>query len=144
MLRLHPLVRDTSRPSATDSMPILAIAASLAKRASTDSLDTGLPEDPSTWRIWRLLARHSQYVFATLSALPDCTDDTAKSATYAAYLATRYLASQGLYAAAETECRDILTSKLRVLGPDHPSTKLTAQWVAYLEERRANESGTTP
>lgn len=90
VLRLHPLVRDTSRPSATDLMPILAIA---------------------------LTTRHE---------------------------IARVMAKQGNHAAAETEFRDILTSKLRVLGPDHPSTKMTARWVAYLAERRATESGTTP
>lgn len=89
------------------------------------------------WPIWRLLAPHADQILATLSALPDCPDEATKSASRAAYLATRYIASQGLYAASEARYRDILTTQLRVLGPDHPDIKVTGRWVAYLERLRA-------
>lgn len=142
VLRLHPLVRDTSRPSATGRMPLSAVAASLLRQAAANSRDVGRPEDPSTWPIWRLLAPHADNVFASLSAMPDCTDDAAKSASQAAHQATQYIASQGLRAAAETQYRDILTTRLRVLGPDHPDTKPASSWVEYLERRRTNDGET--
>jgi hypothetical protein len=46
------------------------------------------------------------------------------------------MAARGNHEAAETEFRDILAAKLRVLGPDHSSTKATAAWVDHLERRR--------
>lgn len=135
----HPLVRDTSRPSAADRVPLLVIAAGLVKRA-TATLKTGSPEDPSAWPMWRWLAPHAGHIFATMSALPACADNATESASYAAYLASRYIASQGLYAAAEAEFRDILAIRLRALGPDHPDTRLTSEWIRSWGRRRAKDS----
>ena len=47
----------------------------------------------------------------------------------------RVMAEQGRHADAETEYRDLLTTKLRVLGPDHPETLKTKSWIDYLERR---------
>jgi hypothetical protein len=52
VLRLHPLVRDTSRRSATERLSLLATAASLVSRA-TAAPEVGVPEDPPVWPIWR-------------------------------------------------------------------------------------------
>ena len=46
------------------------------------------------------------------------------------------MAARGDHAAAEAEFRDVLAAKLRVLGPDHPSTQITSEWVDYLARRR--------
>lgn len=45
VLRLHPLVRDTSRRSATERLSLLTTAASLVRRA-TAAPEAGEPEDP--------------------------------------------------------------------------------------------------
>ena len=120
--RLHPLVRDTSRPAAEpDRLAFLELAARLLGRAALAS-ETGLPEDPPMWPIWQLLVPHSAMVFASLTSEPDCPDDAVEAAAYAAYMAARYQAAQGFHAVAEAEFRDVLAARLRVLGPDHPDT----------------------
>ena len=40
------------------------------------------------------------------------------------------MAARGDHAGAEAEYRDVLADKVRVLGPDHPSTKATASWLS--------------
>ena len=45
-------------------------------------------------------------------------------------MAARYQADQGFHAAAEAEYRDVLTARLRVLGPDHPDTLATRHYIA--------------
>ena len=42
------------------------------------------------------------------------------------------MAARGDHAAAEAELRDVLAARQRVLGPDHPSTQITARWVEQL------------
>ncbi len=38
-------------------------------------------------------------------------------------------AERGDHAGAEAEYRDVLAAKVRVLGPDHPYTKVTESWL---------------
>ena len=128
--RLHPLVRDASRPAAGPELAALTeLAARLLKRAAA-AQETGLPEDPPAWPAWQLLAPHSTAVFAALVAEPDASDDAVAAAAYAAYMTARYQAYQGLHAAAEAEYRDVLAARLRVLGPHHPDTLTTRHCIA--------------
>ena len=43
------------------------------------------------------------------------------------------LADQGKPADAEAEFRQVLDARLRVLGPDHPDTLTTVNWLEYLQ-----------
>jgi tetratricopeptide (TPR) repeat protein len=129
--RLHPLVRDTSRPAAgPDRLAFLELAARLLGRAAYAN-ETGLPEDPPMWPIWQLLVPHSAMVLASLTSEPDCPDDAVEAGAYAAYMAARYQAAEGFHAVAEPEFRDVLAARLRVLGPDHPETLTTRHQIAY-------------
>jgi hypothetical protein len=64
-------------------------------------------------------------VLNSLSALPDSSDETIGAIADAAYMAARYRASQGSYAAAAAEYGEVFTARLRGLVPDHPSTLAT-------------------
>ena len=124
--RLHPLVRDTSRPPAgPERLAFLELAVRLLGRAAHAD-EVGLPEDPPMWPVWQLLVPHSAVVLSSVASEPDCPEDAVEAAAYAAYMAARFQAGQGFHAAAEAEYRDVLAASLRVLGPDHPST-LTAR-----------------
>ena len=138
--RLHPLVRDTSHPAAgPERLAFLELAAQLLRRGSS-SRETGIPEDPAMWPVWQLLVPHSAVVFASLSSEPDCPDDAAEAAAYAAQMTARFQAEQGFHAAAEAEYRDVLAARLRVLGPDHPDTLATR----HASPWRWPSGGTTP
>ena len=39
------------------------------------------------------------------------------------------MAARGDHAGAEAEFRDVLAARLRVLGPDHPSTQITSHFM---------------
>ena len=59
--RLHPLVRDTSRPAAgPDRLAFLELAARLLAGQQMPK-ETGLPEDPPMWPVWQLLVPHSAW-----------------------------------------------------------------------------------
>jgi plasmid stability protein len=140
--RLHPLVRDTSRPGAGtgERLTCLELAARLLKQAAAAE-ETGLPEDPPMWPTWQLLAPHAVHVFDSLRAEPDCTDDAAEAAAYAVNMTARYQAEQGLHAHAETQFRDVLAIRLRVLGPDHPDTLTTRHQIAVAMSARGDHPG---
>ena len=129
--RLHPLVRATTRAGIDSDHRItfLSIAARLQQQA-TAAEETGLPEDPPTWPIWQLLTPHAALLLDDVSAEPLCPDETTEAAAYAAYMAAGYQSTQGLHARAETQYRDVLTARLRVLGPDHPDTLATRHCIA--------------
>ena len=56
--RLHPLVRDTSRPAAEpERLAYLELSAKMLQRAADDET-TGEPENPLAWPAWQLLAPH--------------------------------------------------------------------------------------
>ena len=128
--RLHPLVRDTSHPAAgPERLAFLELAAQLLRQAAA-AKETGTPEDPAARPIWQLLVPHTAVVFTSLSSQPHCPDDAAAAAAYAAQMSARFQAEQGFHAAAEAEYRDVLTARLRVLGPDHPDTLTTRHQIA--------------
>jgi Tetratricopeptide repeat len=130
--RLHPLVRDTSLPPAVQRPVFLALAARLLRHAAAAAEETGEPEDPRTWRVWQHLAPHCIAVFAGLTAEPDCPNDAAEAAAYAAQTALRYQAKEGFRAESEAVLHDVLAVRLRLLGPDHSDTLLTRQFIAWV------------
>lgn len=77
----------------------------------------------------------------SLSALPDSSDETIGAAADAAYMAARYRASQGSYAAAAAEYGEVFTARLRGLVPDHPSTLATRHEIARMIGARADYAG---
>ena len=128
--RLHPLVRDTSRPAAgPERLAYLELSAKMLQRAADDET-TGEPENPLAWPAWQLLAPHIAAVSDRLRSEPDCPDDALGAAAFAAYMAARYQAVQGFHAEAEAGFRDVLVAWLRVLGPDHPHTLAARHQVA--------------
>jgi plasmid stability protein len=129
--RLHPLIRDTSHPAATDvnHLAYLELAARLLEQA-TAAEETGRPEDPPMWPAWQQLTPHAAHVFANLTSQPASPDDALKAAAYAAHMTARYQANQGLHTQALPLYRDVLTARLRILGPDHPSTLATRHCIA--------------
>jgi plasmid stability protein len=130
VIQLHPLVRDTSRlVDGPGRLAFLGLAARLLERVVLAD-ETGLPENPVARPVWQLLVPHSTAVFASLTSEPDCPDDAADSAAFAAYITARFQASQGSHTAAEAEFRDILTTQVRVLGADHPDTLNTRYYIA--------------
>lgn len=52
-------------------------------------------------------------------------------------MAARYQAEQGLRAFAETLLAKVLAARLRVLGPDHPGTLTTSNWLAHLDGQKS-------
>ena len=136
--RLHPLVRDTSRPAAgPERLTFLELAARLLRRAAKEA---GKPEDPPMWPVWQLLAPHSAVVFGSLASEPDCPDNAVEAAAYAADMAARYQAEQGFYTAAAAEFRDVLAARLRVQGPDHPDTLDTRHRLAIVMGARGDHA----
>jgi tetratricopeptide (TPR) repeat protein len=138
LIRLHPLVRDTSRAkrSASEKDQYLALAASLVGTAAI-SESTGSPEDPHAWPRWQILAPHALHIFDTMIAGAGCRDEVLNAAADAADNAASYQASQGFIRLAEATHRAVLQVRLRTLGADHPGTIDTRHSIA----RRISERG---
>jgi tetratricopeptide (TPR) repeat protein len=136
VIRLHPLVRDTSRAGVSQSerKEYLTLAASMLRRAAQEA---GSPEDPAAWARWQVLAPHAFYVFETLTATVGYSSETLLAAAYAANKAAGYQATQGLINSAEATLRAVLRVRLRALGTDHPDTIDTRHAIA----RRLAEHG---
>jgi len=130
-VRLHPLVRDASRPPAgsRDQLENLALAALLLARA-TAAPETGSPDDPSKQPAWQLLTPHASQVFSELTARTDSPGEAVIVAASAVQLTAQYRAGQGYHAAAEAEYRDVLAATLPILGPDHRDTLATRHQIA--------------
>ena len=138
--RLHPLVRDTSRLSTSpaDQLTILQLAAELLEQAADQ---TGQPTDPATWPAWQLVAPHATHLLAALDPQSGSPDDTAAKASDAAHGAAQYQAELGLYAQADDLYRNVLATRLRVLGPDHPDTLATRHELAYEMAEQGDHAG---
>jgi len=80
----------------------------------------------------QLLAPHSDHVFQSLAADPQCSDGALMSAATAACVIADYRSEQGLHDHAEAGYREVLSAQVRVLGPDHSATLFT-------QYRMANE-----
>jgi len=130
IIRLPPLVRDTSCPAAGsgDRIMLLELAAHLLDQATASHK----PADPAMWSALQLLAPHSDPVFQSLAADPQCSDGALMSAATAACVIADYRSEQGLHDHAEAGYREVLSAQVRVLGPDHSATLFT-------QYRMANE-----
>jgi tetratricopeptide (TPR) repeat protein len=138
-IRLHPLVRDTSRvgSSQSEQKAYFTLAASLARAAAIPQA-AGWPEDPSAWPRWQALAPHALYVFDAMIAAAGYPDEALIAAAYAADKAAGYQASQGLISTAEGTHRAVLQVRLRALGADHPDTIDTRHSIARRLSERAD------
>jgi len=135
--RLHPLVRDTSRPPAgsAERAMFLNLAAQLLEPAAAPE-QAGRPEDPKRWQLWRLLAPHPGHVLDALEREPGYPADGAAAAAFAAHRAARYHAARGLHEQAEAQFRKVLTVRSRVLGAEHADTLATRHEIARMTRLR--------
>ena len=144
MIRLHPLVRDTSRPgpggTPGERDAYLMLAAQLLRQAAATE-GTGLPEYPAMWPVWQALAPHAVHVLEAVASSPDCPDEAAEAAADVAGLAARYQGTQGLYPQAEAAQRAVLALQLRVLGPGHPDTLTTRHNIALMMTEQGDYAG---
>jgi len=137
VIRLHPLVRGTSR-SQGEQGEYLALAASLARAAAEVPDAAGSPEDPSTWPRWQVLAPHALHVFEAMTSAAVYPDEALIAAAYAADRAASYQATQGLISTAKAIHRAVLPVRMRTLGPDHPDTIDTRHSIARRLAERAD------
>jgi len=133
VVRLHPLVRDTSAPRldtpAHQRASYLDLAARLLRHAVDESAPE--PEDPATWGAWQLLLPHALHVFDTLQVEPGDPDDALLTAAYVAGSAARYQAARGVQMLPEVVQRSVLAVHDRLLGAEHPDSLGIRYWVAY-------------
>ncbi len=140
VIRLHPLVRDTSRPDATsdDGPTLLAMAATLLERA-TAAPEIGSPMDPPTWPIWRLLAPHVEESLDFLR-LVHADSGLARATARAVYEAARYLTSQGLHGQSRDMFGQVLAVETRELGREHPDTLATRHQIASTKANQGHHA----
>ncbi|WP_432830535.1 tetratricopeptide repeat protein [Dactylosporangium sp. CA-092794] len=134
-LRLHLLIRDTSRHHlevSGDTAASLTLATGLLERATADA---GPPRDPTTWPRWRALSPHCFHLMALVSAQSNSNAQMTVQAATAALRAARYLAETGLYTAALTQATTILDTVQRVLGAEHPAVLQARHDVALFTGR---------
>jgi tetratricopeptide (TPR) repeat protein len=138
LLRLHPLVRDASRPVG-DEHRFLAAAAALVVEAANGET-SGLPEDPNRWPLWQVLVPHALHLLDVVADLPGADDKTLLDAAKAAYMGARHLAARGAYAHAKAAYRDTRTVRERILGPDHQDTLNARYGVARMAAAQGDYS----
>jgi tetratricopeptide (TPR) repeat protein len=139
VIRLHPLVRDTSRAGANESEQeeYLSLVANLLKQAAlSDAM--GSSDAPSTWPKWQALTPHALHVFEAILGAGKFSDAALTASTYAADKAANYQANQGLISPAEAVHRAVLQVRVRTLGADHPDTIDTRHAVARRLSERAD------
>jgi tetratricopeptide (TPR) repeat protein len=111
VLRIHPLVRDTSRDHldhlGETGQYIALVCAMLASAVSR----CDKPDKPEGWPVWQVLGSHCAYVLDLIASTPlrDQLPSTAISqAADAAHEAARYLCHRGLYEQAATSFRALV------------------------------------
>ena len=132
VLRLHPLVRDTSQSaSGIDGQgdAYIDLSGALSHAASPQG---GEPESPATWSQWEALTPHIAYLLVEITDHPGAAEDVAGAANSAA----RFLGARGRYQEAEQLFRQVLAARERVLGDAHPDTLATRNAVAWMLEER--------
>ncbi|WP_258945773.1 tetratricopeptide repeat protein [Actinomadura luteofluorescens] len=130
VLRLHPLVRDASRPKRNQDRHLGTAVALLVDGAHGGTI--GLPEDPSRWPLWQILAPHSLHLLDALSDLPNISDEVKLGAANAAYMSARHLGATGAYRQADRTYRTILDLRRQLLGPRHQDTLNAGYGVARM------------
>ena len=139
-LRLHPLIRDTSRHHLDQSgqtANTVALATELLRHAIAIAPDQ--PEQPTSWPTWRLLASHALQLVPVVMAT-DCDPTVMSHAAAMARQATDYLGAIGLYATARNESQTIFKACQQVLGAEHPDTLGARHNVASLTGRAGDAS----
>ena len=139
IIRLPPLVRDTSRSAAgsRDRIMFLELVAHLLDQATASHN----PDDPAMWSALQLLAPHSNHVFQNLSADPQCPDGALMSAATAASVIANYRSEQGLHDQAEAGYREVLAAQAGVLGADHSTTLFTRYQMANEMAKLGDHAG---
>ncbi|URM98963.1 tetratricopeptide repeat protein [Actinomadura madurae] len=120
VLRLHPLVRDVSRPREQEDRYLTTAAKVLV--GATHGEQSGLPEDPAKWEVWQFLVPHARQVLDAVSALPRLGRQARLDSAKAAYMSGRHLASTGAYAQARAVYAEVFAIRSRLLGLDHEDT----------------------
>ena len=137
VIRMHPLVRDTSRAGHDEPEQYLMLAASLMSTAAFSDV-TGSPDEPPAWPQWQVLAPHALHIFETIAAADSYPDESLIAAARAADWAAAYQATQGMISLAELTHRTVLRIRLRLLGADHPDTISTRHYLARRLSERAD------
>ncbi|MFC5667809.1 tetratricopeptide repeat protein [Kitasatospora misakiensis] len=118
VLRMHPLVRDASRtPGTAATAARILIDAALGE-------DTGEPEDPEFWTVWRLLSPHLLDAFDRAEPAR-LTEPALLEFTLAVNLTGCHLLVEGLHARARTVFEAALAAGRERVGAAHPSTLVT-------------------
>ena len=128
VLRLHPLVRDTSQSaSGLDGQgdACIDLSGTLSHAAAPQE---GEPESPATWSQWEALTPHIAYLLIEIIDHPGAAEDVASAANSAA----RFLGARGRYQEAEQLFRQVLAVRDRLLGDAHPDTLATRNEVAWM------------
>ncbi|MEU8123841.1 tetratricopeptide repeat protein [Spirillospora sp. NPDC049024] len=120
VLRLHPLVRDASKPGHDRDRHLATAAALLVAAAHGDT--SGFPEDPRKWPLWQTLVPHALHLLNALNDLPGMSDKAGLDAAKAAYMSGRHLGATGAYTQARHAYQATLAVRERLLGPEHPDT----------------------
>ncbi|MEU1287760.1 tetratricopeptide repeat protein [Kitasatospora sp. NPDC005856] len=125
VLRMHPLVRDASRtPDTVTAATGILTAAALAD-------ETGEPEEPEHWAVWRLLAPHILDAFHR-AEISDVTETALLGLAGSVDRAARHLHVEGLQNQARTEFEALLAIQRERWGDSHASTVTTRHHFALL------------
>jgi hypothetical protein len=138
LVRLHPLVRDTSRSAADpdDRTKMLALASKLLEHAAKAQK----PYDPASWPALQLLVPHIEDVFQRCAEQDNCPKDVLLSVASAAHQTAQYRSRQGLGAPAESLYRAVLEVRTQILGPDNSATLETRHQFAHEIARRGDHT----
>jgi tetratricopeptide (TPR) repeat protein len=118
LARIHPLVRQASRP-AGDAADYHRLAVDLLCQAAGDN--AGTPE-VETWPTWRLLAPHAFAVAREVASVKQPVPDLVARAGAVALVAGRVLDPIGAFALAQSELQAVYDGTRRVLGEENPAT----------------------
>ncbi|WP_326952321.1 tetratricopeptide repeat protein [Amycolatopsis sp. NBC_01286] len=134
-LRIHPLVRDTSRLHLSASgqhLDYLVLAVHLISHFGPEEI-----EDPANWPTWRALAPHALHLHASISG-PAIASSLLAQIVKCADRAVQYLAESGWHLAALTEAESILRTSRDRLGARHKRTMHIESVCAWLRGETGN------
>ncbi|MCX4683253.1 tetratricopeptide repeat protein [Kitasatospora purpeofusca] len=118
VLRMHPLVRDASRTRGTEADAArLLIATALAD-------DSGDPQDPQFWPLWRLLRPLILDAFQRADAA-GLTEEALPGLSAAVNMAGCHLMAEGLNAQALAVFEAVLVVERELVGATHPNVLVT-------------------
>jgi hypothetical protein len=121
-VRMHPLIRDTSRHhlhTSGRSGSALALAARLLARTAAGLGDN---DDATTWPRWHLLAPHPPQLVSAAARSSPPAPSVVRDAATAALECLYYLSATGLYQTALDRTRELYETVSGVLGPEDSLT----------------------